>query len=35
MNQENEHRGFLLILNSKWKKSLTYPADAEGIEVNI
>ena len=35
MNQKNEHKGFLLILNSGWKKSLTYPADAEGLKVNI
>lgn len=35
MNQRNENRGFPLILNSEWKKSLTYPADAEGLKVNI
>jgi len=35
LNQKNEHKGFPLILNSGWKKSLIYPADAEGLKVNI
>lgn len=35
MNQKHEHRAFPLILNSEWKMSLTYPADAEGLKVNI
>lgn len=33
MNQKN--KGFLLVLNSEWKDSLTSPADAEGLKVNI
>lgn len=35
MNQKNDYRGFPLILNSEWKNSLTSPADAEGLKVNI
>lgn len=34
MNQKDEHRGFPLKLNTEWKKSLTYPSDAEGLKVN-